>query len=249
MRMYIKNMLHTDTISPVITNLINNMVHVAGGRFTIRIPPKQPYVTKDEEIVTRELTVTSFQIGRYQVTQEEWEAVIGSNPSKNKGARRPVDLDGWSDCQEFIKRLNDITGMRFRSPTEAEWEFAALGGNKSKGFTYSGGNDLDDVAWYRNNAFKSGEDNPGFGTHPVGQKRPNELGLYDMTGNVWEWCGDCYDNQGLSARTDADGHALRSYYAFRGGGWKSTAGHCRISCRVISSPTERRESLGFRLAL
>ena len=235
--------------SPVIKNLINNMVQVDGGSFIIRIPPKQAYVTDDEEIITRKLTVSSFQIGRYQVTQEEWEVVIGSNPSKYIGIRRPVESVSWNNCLEFLNRLNDMTGMYFRLPTEAEWEFAARGGNKSKGFIYSGGNNIDELAWYRKNTFKKGETDSDFGTHPVGQKQPNELGLYDMTGNVWEWCGDCYDNQGSSPLFDTNGSSLRSYYASRGGGWKSTAGYCRVSRRIISPPTNIGESLGFRLAL
>ena len=113
------------------------MVNVDGGTFFIRIPPKQAYVTDDEEIITRKLTVSSFQIGRYQVTQEEWEVVIGSNPSKYIGTRLPVESVSWNNCLEFLNRLNDMTGMYFRLPTEAEWEYAARGGNKSKGFIYS----------------------------------------------------------------------------------------------------------------
>lgn len=240
---------NSNTKHHIINNLINNMVHVDGGTLTIRIPPKQGYVTDDEEIITRELIVPSFLIGRYLVTQEEWMVVMGRNPSKYKGARLPVEHVEWKSCQEFIKRLNVMTGMCFRMPTEAEWEFAARGGNKSRGFTYSGGNNLDEVAWYHNNTFKKGEADPDFGTHPVGQKLPNELGLYDMTGNVWEWCGDCYDNQGSSLLTDADGNALWSYNVSRGGGWMSAAGYCRVYRRIISPPTHSREFVGFRLAL
>lgn len=139
--------------------------------------------------------------------------------------------------------------MNFRLPKETEWEFAARGGIFSKCFSFSGGNNLDEVAWYRNNSFKKGESDPDFGTHPVGQKQPNELGLYDMTGNVWEWCSDFYDNQRWPHHPDADGHELSPSYAIRGGSWKSAIRFCRLHCRIESSPTERRENLCFRLAL
>ena len=223
------------------------MVHVDGGSFLIRIPPKQAYVIDEEEIITRKQTVSSFHMGRYQVTQEEWEAVLGSNPSKYIGTRRPVESVSWNNCMEFLNRLNDMTGMCFRLPTEVEWEFAARGGNKSKGFIYSGGNNIDELAWYRKNTFKKGERDSDFGTHPVGQKQPNELGLYDMTGNVWEWCGNCYDSEGTSRLLDSDGNPRRCYYAYRGGGWKSQAGYCRVSRRLISPPTNMGESFASPL--
>ena len=235
--------------SPIINNLQHNMVHVDGGVLTIRVPPIQGYVKEDEDMITHDFIVSSFQISRYQVTQEEWEFVMGRNPSIHKGARRPVEFVELSDCQKFINRLNIITGMSFRLPKETEWEFAARGGIYSKGFSFSGGNNLDAVAWYRNNAFKIGESDPDHGSHPVGQKQPNELGLYDMTGNVWEWCYDYYDNQRWPHPYDADGHKLSPSYAIRGGGWKSPLRLCQIICRVQTSPTERRETLGFRLAL
>jgi len=238
-----------DVSTPIIDTIIHNMVQVDGGTLIIRVPPIQGYVTEDEEIITHDFTVPSFQLGRYQVTQEEWEVVMGRNPSVHKGAKKPVEFIDLSDCQKFIKRLNIITGMNFRLPKETEWEFAARGGNNSRCFSFSGGNNLDEIAWYRNNAFKIGESGPDYGTHPVGQKQPNELGLYDMTGNVWEWCGDFYDNQRWPHHSDADGHELSPSYAIRGGGWNSSIRFCRLHCRIESSPTERRENLGFRLAL
>ena len=238
-----------DVSTPIIDTIIHNMVQVDGGTLIIRVPPIQGYVTEDEEIITHDFTVPSFQLGRYQVTQEEWEVVMGRNPSVHKGAKKPVEFIDLSDCQKFIKRLNIITGMNFRLPKDTEWEFAARGGNYSKGFSFSGGNNLDEVAWYRNNSFKKGESDPDFGTHPVGQKQPNELGLYVMTGNVWEWCSDFYDNQRWPHHPDADGHELSPSYAIRGGSWKSAVRLCRLFCRIESPPTERRDVLGFRLAL
>jgi len=235
--------------TPVIHHLVHNMVQVDGGVLTIRIPPIQGYVTDDVEIKTYDFTVPSFQLGRYQVTQEVWELVMGENPSIHQGAKRPVENVDVANCQEFIKRLNIITGMNFRLPQETEWEFAARGGNHSQCFSFSGGDNLDEIAWYRNNAFKVGESDPDYGPHPVGQKQPNELGLYDMTGNVWEWCSDFYDNQRWAHHSSADVHQSSPSYAIRGGGWNSSVRFCRLHCRIASSPTERRENLGFRLAL
>lgn len=240
-----------DISTPIINNLIRNMVQVDGGVLTILVPTIEEYVTDDVEIKTNDFMVPSFQMGRYPVTQEEWELVMGNNPSVHKGAKRPVECVDLGNCQEFIKRLNIITGMNFRLPKETEWEFAARGGNNSRGFSFSGGNNLDEIAWYRNNAFKIGESDPDYGTHPVGQKQPNELGLYDMTGNVWEWCSDFYDNQRWAHHPYAYAHAhkLSQSYAIRGGGWNSSIRFCRLHCRTSSSPAERRENLGFRLAL
>lgn len=240
-----------DVNTPIIDTIIRNMVQVDGGVLTILVPTIEEYVSDDLEIKTHDFMVPSFQMGRYQVTQEEWELVMGNNPSKHKGAKKPVECVDLGNCQEFIKRLNIITGKNFRLPKETEWEFAARGGNKSRGFSFSGGNNLDEIAWYRNNAFKIGESNPDYGPHPVGQKQPNELGLYDMTGNVWEWCSDFYDNQRWAHHPYAYAHAhkLSQSYAIRGGGWDSSIRFCKLHCRTSSSPAEKRENLGFRLAL
>ncbi|MBR0324280.1 MAG: SUMF1/EgtB/PvdO family nonheme iron enzyme, partial [Bacteroidales bacterium] len=124
--------------------------------------------------------MSTFYIGKYEVTQAEWKAVMGTNPSRHKGDNLPVENVTWFDCQEFIRKLNELTGKQFRLPTEAEWEYAARGGKHSYGAKYAGDNDIDNVAWYGDNSNNT--------THPVGLKRPNELGLYDMTGNVQEWC-------------------------------------------------------------
>ena len=241
--------MHNIIDSSIINNLINNMVKVDGGILTILIPTIQGYVTEDVEIRHHNFTVPSFQLGRYLVTQEEWDYVMEKNPSKFQGDKKPVECVSLNDCQEFVNRLNVMTGMNFRLPKETEWEFAARGGNSSKGYIFSGGNNLDDIAWYRNNSLKKGKLDPDYGTHPVGQKQPNELGLYDMTGNVWEWCGDFYDNQRWPHHADTDSNKLSSSYAIRGGGWKTAKGFCRVKCRIRSFSDERRESLGFRLAL
>jgi len=195
----------------------------------------------DGEKPTHQVTVSSFSIGKYEVTQEEWEAVMGKNPSYYKGAKRPVEEVSWNDCQEFIRKLNSLTGKQFRLPTEAEWEFAARGGTKSNHYKYAGSNTLSSVAWY--------DDNSGSTTHPVGQKSPNELGLYDMSGNVWEWCQDWYGDYSSSAQTNPKGPSSGSYRVVRGGSWDDDARLCRVSSRFIFTPGVTSYSLGLRLAL
>ena len=193
----------------ILQNLINNMVFVEGGTFKMGAKGKVPLNEKP----AHQVTLTSFSIGRYEVTQEEWQAVIGSNPSYFKGAKRPVESVSWNDCQEFIRKLNAMTGKHFRLPTEAEWEYAARGGNRSRGYKYAGSNDLNSVAWY--------EDNSGNQTHEVGSKQPNELGLYDMSGNVTEWCQDWYDSKYYSSspQSNPQGPSSGTYYrVIRGGG-------------------------------
>lgn len=179
-------------------------------------------------------TVKTFWIGRTEVTQALWEAVMGSNPSYFKGSNLPVENVSWDDCQEFIERLNRKTGKKFRLPSDAEWEYAARGGNRSAGYKYSGSNDIGRVAWY--------DDNSNGNTHPVASKLDNELGLYDMSGNVWEWCQDCW-RKNYSAAYDC------SYRVFRGGSWNSSATRCRVAYRRNNSPGNRYGNVGVRLAL
>jgi formylglycine-generating enzyme required for sulfatase activity len=179
-------------------------------------------------------------IGETEVTQELWQAVMGSNPSDFSGTNLPVEQVSWNDCQTFITKLNELTGKTFRLPTEAEWEYAARGGNKSKGYKYAGSNTLGNVAWYTNNSSK---------TNPVKQKQANELGLYDMSGNVWEWCQDGYGSYSSAAQTNPTGPTSVSSRVDRGGGWISDAGRCRVSFRAAGTPTIARNYLGMRLAL
>lgn len=200
------------SLQEILNSLINNMVYVEGGSF----------VMGDERYPDRELphrvTLSSFYICKFQVTQEEWEAVLGNNPSEYKGeSRNPVENVSWEECQEFIKRLNELTGFMFRMPTEAEWEYAARGGNKSHGYSYAGSNTLDEVAWYGRNSRSK--------PHLVGEKMPNELGLYDMTGNVEEWCSDWYDRNYyvISVENNPTGPVRGqdgiNYKVYRGGNW------------------------------
>ena len=225
----------------VIQNLVSNMVYVEGGTFTMGATSEQGKDAYDDEKPAHQVTLSSFSIGKYEVTQEEWEAVMGKNPSSFKGAKRPVERVSWNDCQEFIRKLNTMTGKRFRLPTEAEWEYAARGGNKSIGYKYAGSDNLDRMAWYDSNS-----DNA---THDIGQKSPNELGLYDMSGNVWEWCQDWYGSYSSNSQTNPSGPSSGSYRVYRGGSWFSRARNCRVSFRSYGSPGFADNLQGLRLAL
>ena len=217
------------------------MVGVQGGTFTMGATPEQGGDVDSDEKPAHQVIVSSFAIGQTEVTQELWEAVMGSNPSYWKGSKLPVEQVSWNDCQEFVKKLNALTGQNFRLPTEAEWEYAARGGSKSRGYKYSGSNNVDDVAWY--------DGNSGRKTHDVATKLPNELGLYDMSGNVWEWCQDWYGNYTEGAQMDPAGPASGSYRVNRGGGWDSGARNCRVAYRNRRSADCRGDYLGLRLAL
>lgn len=240
---------YATTGNTVIDNLIRNMVYVEGGTFTMGATSEQGKDAYDNEFPTHKVTLSSFRIGKYEVTQREWKTVMGDNPSDFKGNVLPVETVSWNDCQEFIRKLNSMTGMNFRLPTEAEWEYAARGGNKSRGYKYSGSNDINIVAWY--------DGNSGNKTHPVGTKSPNELGLYDMSGNVWEWCQDWYDKNYYSETKSYNpvGPSWGSYRVDRGGAWSYFYKCCRVSHRGNNSPDDRYSSLGrlnylgLRLAL
>jgi formylglycine-generating enzyme required for sulfatase activity len=218
-----------------------DMVYVEGGTFTMGATSEQGSDAYSDERPTHSVTVSDFYIGKYEVTQAQWRAVMGSNPSYFTGDNLPVKQVSWDDIQEFITKLNTMTGKTFRLPTEAEWEYAARGGNKSKGYKYSGSNTLDNVAWYTNNS--------GGKTHPVGQKQPNELGLYDMSGNVWEWCQDWYGSYSSSSQTNPTGPSSGSCRVLRGGSWDRNARRCRVSYRDGRTfPDYRSYDSGFRLA-
>ena len=196
---------------------------------------------ESDEKPTHNVTLSSYYICKYEVTQALWRAVMGSNPSNFKGDNLPVECVSWNDCQTFIKRLNSYTGRDFRLPTEAEWEFAARGGNYSRHYKYSGSNNIDDVAWYGDNSDDC--------THPVGTKQANELGLYDMSGNVWEWCSDWYGSYSSYSQNDPTGPNSGSERVMRGGSWFLSARICRSSCRINRTPDGRYFNLGLRLVL
>ena len=220
-----------------------DMIAVEGGTFTMGATAEQASDAYSDEKPTHQVTLSSYYIGKTEVTQELWQAVMGSNPSKFSGTNLPVEKVSWEDCQSFVIKLNELTGKNFRLPTEAEWEYAARGGNKSNGFKFSGGNNIAEVAWYSENGNKI--------SHPVATKAPNELGIYDMSGNVWEWCSDWYSSSyySSSSQNNPTGPASGSYRVFRGGDWNYKARYCRVSFRNYSSPTKRFNYLGLRLAL
>ena len=233
---------NSDNISiPVKDGISIDMVRVEAGTFTMGATPemKNPY---NEEKPAHKVTLTNdYYIGKYEVTQAIWKTVIGKNPSRFKGDNLPVENVSWDDCQKFLRKLNRITGKKFRLPTEAEWEYAARGGKKSRGYQYSGSNNLSDVAWYG--------DNSGYTTHPVGVKQANELGIYDMAGNVGEWCQDGYRFYTIFSQTNPTGANNESGSMCRGGRWTEYAGYCRSSFRYDYSHDFSNYNLGLRLVL
>ena len=233
---------NVDNISiPVKDGVSIDMIRVEAGTFTMGATAemKKP---RDGEKPTHRVTLTNdYYIGKYEVTQALWQAVMGNNPSEFKGSNLPVENVSWHDCQVFISKLNGMTGRKFRLPTEAEWEYAARGGNKSRGCLYSGSNNLSDVAWYN--------DNSDGKTHTVGTKHPNELGIYDMSGNVSEWCHDWDYKYNSSPQVNPTGATNGSYRLNRGGGWDSYFDYCPLFFRSRFAPHLNFNFLGLRLAL
>ena len=231
----------TTGLSAELNKLINDMVYVPGGTFTMGGTSEQGSDANPDEKPTHNVTLSSYYICKYEVTQALWRAVMGSNPSNFKGDNLPVESVSWNDCQTFINRLNSYTGRNFRLPTDAEWEFAARGGNYSRHYKYSGSNYIGDMAWY--------EGNSGSRTHPVGTKQANELGLYDMSGNVWEWCSDWYGSYSSYSQSDPTRSNSGSYRVIRGGSWFDGARICRSPFRGSDAPGSSNYNLGLRLVL
>lgn len=217
------------------------MVAVEGGTFTMGATSEQGSDAYDDEKPAHQVTLSDYYIGETEVTQELWQAVMGSNPSYFTGnLQRPVGSVSWDDCQTFISKLNNLTGENFRLPTEAEWEYAARGGNASEGYKYSGSNSIGDVAWYWDNSSST--------PHPVKTKQANELGIYDMSGNVYEWCADWYSYYSSSPQDNPTGPSSGSGPVLRGGSWFSLARGCRVACRSSINPDSRSDDFGLRLA-
>lgn len=237
------------------------MVFVEGGTFIMGCTSEQGGDCDYDESPNHSVTLSDFYISKYEITQAQWAAIMKTsirqqrdkalpfsqekyNPDTTflicgEGPNYPMYYVSWDEVQEFITRLNRLTGKQYRLPTEAEWEYAARGGKKSEGYKYSGSNFIEQVAWY--------EGNSGLKTHPVGSKQPNELGIYDMSGNVWEWCYDWYGAYGNGSQTDPVGPALASRRVIRGGGWDNDATNGRVSDRDVITPSFRYYALGFRL--
>ena len=236
------NTISDDVITiPVKDGICIEMVKVEGGTFMMGATSEMKNPNSNEKPVHQVTLTNDYYMGKYEVTQALWQAVMGSNPSEYKGDNLPVETVSWNDCQKFISKLNSLTGRMFRLPTEAEWEYAARGGKESRGYQYSGSSNISDVAWY--------DENSGSKTHPVGTKQANELGIYDMTGNVWEWCSDWYSSYSSSSQTNPTGSDSGSARVSRGGGWFNDASYCRLSVRFYYTPDFRLDILGLRLAL
>ena len=218
-----------------------DMMPVSGGTFRMGATKSMDSDADDDESPLHDVTLSDYYIGKTEVTQALWRTVMGTYPSEFRGDNLPVERVSWNDCQEFIRKLNAKTGKDFRLPTEAEWEYAARGGNRSRGYKYSGSDNIDAIAWY------DGSSNSK--THPVATKQANELGIYDMSGNVWEWCSDWYGPYGSNAQTNPKGAASGISRVNRGGSWDRNPRLCRPAIRNGYSPGYRFDDVGFRLAL
>jgi len=249
-------------IMPFVVNSIPfKMILVEGGTFTMGLEGdfSQMYggtYIQAYEQPAHQVQLSSYYIGETEVTQELWLTVMGTNPSNFTAANgnydnltRPVESVSWDDCQEFIAKLNEMTGLNFRLPTDAEWEFAAKGGTKSLGYKYSGSNTLDDVAWCGSNNGSGGSFD--FGPKAVATKAPNELGIYDMSGNVNEWCQDWFAKYGYYAQVDPTGPESGTKKVWRGGAWKNSGevNDYRVTFRRAYSPSTKTNCTGLRLAL
>lgn len=224
-----------------VNGITYRMIPVEGDRFQMGAHQNQSNHMGVNEKPVHWVTVDNYLIGETEVTQDLWHAVMGKNPSEQKGHDLPVESVSWEDCETFIGKLNALTGMKFRFPTEAEWEFAARGGKKSKGYAYSGSDNIDDVAWYyqmRRTQERS-----------VKRKKPNELGLYDMSGNVFEWCQDWYGDYTSESQTNPQGPSSGTFHVYRGGSWSTHSWRCRTSYRSANVTEFDYHFMGLRLAL
>ncbi len=232
----VKPAVKVETSKPKPTAPNIEMVSVQGGTFEMG---SNDY---DSEKPIHSVTVSNFFIGKYEVTQAQWRAVMGNSPSNFKNCDNcPVEQVSWDDIQQFLSKLNSLSSKRYRLPTEAEWEYAARGGSSSGGYKYSGSNHVNVVAWY------GYENNAGKKTHPVGTRQANELGIHDMSGNVWEWCSDWYGSYSSAAVSNPTGAATGALRVLRGGSWLFDALYCRVAFRRYDPPSHRNTLYGFRV--
>ena len=224
---------------PVKDGITIDMVKVEAGTFMMGATSEMQKPYNEEKPVHQVTLTNNYYMGKYEVTQALWQVVMGSNPSYFKGDNLPVECVSWDSCKVFINKLNSMTGRKFRLPTEAEWEYAARGGKKSRGNQYCGSNNISDVAWYNENSENK--------THPVGMKQANELGLYDMTGNVEEWCQDRIRSYVKSSQINPTGAVRGAWRVFRGGSWNSYMRNCRLSFRCSAKPVYGDFDQGLRL--
>ncbi len=233
--------------------ILDGFVLVPAGTFTMGDTRGEG---SSNELPTHQVTLSSFIIGKYEVTQAEYQAVMGTNPSQFSGSDKPVEQVTWNNAVEYCNARSiqeglipcyntstwacDFSANGYRLLTEAEWEYAARGATNNPDYLYAGSNDIASVAWYSGNS--------GNITHAVGSKAPNSLGIYDMSGNVWEWCNDWYGSYSSSAQSDPVGPATGSYRVIRGGSWYISAPSCRVAYRYLYSPTFSYYFIGFRLA-
>ena len=235
-----ENKTDADRIEKLLEKLNNDMVYIEAVEFTMGATKEQKGEANSDEKPAHPVVLNCFNLCKYEVTQELWEAVMGDNPSHFKGKNLPVENVSWDDCLKFIMKLNELTGKKYRLPTEAEWEYAARGGSNSMHYKYSGGNSLEYVSWYFHNSMDK--------THTVGMMKPNELGLYDMSGNVWEWCQDWYGSYGKKTAYYPTGPIKAYNKVFRGGGYDNGDTYCRCSYRNGTAPQNKFKNLGLRLA-
>jgi formylglycine-generating enzyme required for sulfatase activity len=221
-----------------------NMIYVEGGSFMMG---SEAANAEEDEKPIHEVTLSDFYIGEMEVTQQLWQLVMGNNPSVKEGNDLPVTNISWDDCQIFLQKLREMTGMHFRLPTEAEWEYAARGGQKSDGYVYAGSDNIDEVAWYHKNCTSP---------QPVGLKAPNELGIYDMSGNVWEKCSDWYAPYSSEVQYNPQGaeSSTNNCRVTRGGSWKDQEEYTwQICCRTVNrgyqSVSDRSDFKGLRIVL
>jgi len=234
----------------VVRNLVANLVSVSGGTFRMGAQNSDPqsdnYDTeaRDNENPVHEVTLSNYYIGKFEITQQEWRTIMGDELDWPEQYGRGDDFSAYNvsrtEALRFVEKLSAMTRLPFRLPTEAQWEYAARGGNRSLHLRYSGSNDVDEVAWHKENANGS--------LHPVGGKLPNELGLHDMSGNLWEWCSDTYGQYPSTQQTDplADSGSL---FVLRGGAWTYFPTYCRVTCRDSYSGDDASVSVGFRVAM